>query len=116
MISIQLNKLQFFAHHGLHDEEAITGTHFELDVEIRFNPHGSITSLHQTINYVTVYEVLQRHMKQPVALMEMLAEQIIQELYNLDSRIKHISVSIQKLHPPIPQFKGTVGVSCSKSF
>lgn len=63
MFTIHLNKLTFFAHHGLHDEEAITGTNFEIDLSIKFDIPGNVTSIHQTINYTNVYEVVKKYGK-----------------------------------------------------
>ncbi len=116
MFTIHLNKLQFFAHHGLHDEEAITGTNFEIDVEVQFNAETRITSIQQTVNYVDVYNVVKKHMQHPVALLETLAENITEEIYSLDKRIMSINININKLHPPVKNFIGNVGVTYSKVF
>lgn len=116
MFKIELHKLSFFAHHGLHDEEAVTGTNFEIDVSIKFDATGKITSIHQTINYADVYAVIAKHMEHPVALLEMLAQNITEEIYTLDARIKTINISINKLHPPIRNFTGSVGVTYNKEF
>ncbi|MEP7163673.1 MAG: dihydroneopterin aldolase [Ferruginibacter sp.] len=116
MFTIHLNKLAFFAHHGLHDEEAITGTSFEIDVSIQFDAKGKINSLHQTINYAAAYEVIKKHMLHPVALLESLAQDITEDIYLLDNRITVIKIDINKLHPPIKNFIGSVGVSYSKVF
>ena len=116
MFTIHLNKLEFFAHHGLHDEEAITGTNFEIDIAVQFNVENKITSIHQTINYVDIYEVVKKHMQHPVALLETLAEQITAAIYSLDERITSINININKLHPPIKNFIGNVGVTYSKVF
>ncbi|MEO6669752.1 MAG: dihydroneopterin aldolase [Ferruginibacter sp.] len=116
MITIHLNKLEFFAHHGLHDEEAITGTNFEVSASISFQPVGRITSIHQTINYADVYKVIEKHMVQPVALLEMLAENISDDIYLLDNRIDNINITINKMHPPLNNFIGQVGVTFHKEF
>lgn len=116
MITIHLNNLAFFAHHGMHDEEAITGTNFEVSVAISFKPGGKITSIHQTINYAEVYKIIQKHMTNPVALLEMLTENICDAIYLLDKRIKNINITINKLHPPISNFIGQVGVTFHKEY
>ncbi len=116
MYKIHLNKLAFFAHHGLHDEEAITGTNFEIDLCVEFDPGEKIISIHQTINYVDVYEVIKKHMAHPIALLETLAENITVEIHSLDNRIRLINISIYKLHPPINNFTGNVGVTYAKVF
>ncbi|MBC7534369.1 MAG: dihydroneopterin aldolase [Ferruginibacter sp.] len=116
MITIHLNKLAFFAHHGLHDEEAITGTNFEVTVSISFEPVAKITSIQHTINYVDVYKVIEKHMVHPVALLEMLAQNISEEIALLDDRIKNINIGINKIHPPVRNFIGQVGVTFQKAF
>ncbi|MEO6490847.1 MAG: dihydroneopterin aldolase [Ferruginibacter sp.] len=116
MFTINLNKLQFFAHHGLHDEEAITGTNFEVDVSIQFDSASKVTSINDTINYVNVYEIVKKHMVHPVALLEVLAQNITEDICLLDNRIRLISIGIYKLHPPINNFIGNVGVTYSKVF
>lgn len=116
MVTIHLNKLSFFAHHGLHDEEAITGTSFEVSVDVTFEEAQKIHSIHQTINYVDVYKIVEKHMLHPVALLEMLAENIVEEIALLDKRIRNINISINKIHPPIRNFAGEVGVTFQKSY
>jgi dihydroneopterin aldolase len=51
MFTVHLNKLKFFAHHGVHDEEGIIGTDFEVSVSINFNAPEKIIALNDTINY-----------------------------------------------------------------
>lgn len=116
MFTIHLNKLVFFAYHGLHEEEAMTGNDYEIDVSIEFKSTAKITSIHQTINYVSVYDVIKKQMIQRVALLETLAQLITEEIYLLDKRISKIDIRISKLHPPIINFIGNVGVSYFKVF
>ena len=116
MFTIHLHKLAFFAHHGLHDEEAVTGTNFEIDADVQIDMSGKITSIHQTLNYTAVYDVIKKNMEHPVALLETLAQQMAEEIYSLDNRIKVINIRINKLHPPIKNFMGAVGVSYTKVF
>lgn len=115
MYTIHLDKLQFFAHHGFHDEEAVTGTNFEISVSIRFEA-VEVASLRDTVNYAEAYAVIKQHMAHPVALLEVLAQQIAAGIYTLDERIRQIDISIYKLHPPIMNFSGKVGITFSKSF
>ncbi len=116
MFTIQLDKLKFFAHHGIHDEEAITGTQFEVDASLGFEPGEKISRLEQTINYVDVYAVISKHMKTPEALLESLAENMADDIRKLDNRILSINITIKKLHPPVKNFSGSVGVSYSKTY
>lgn len=116
MFTIHLNKLAFFAYHGLHEEEAMTGNDYEIDVSIEFNSTANIISIHHTINYVSVYDVIRKQMIKRVALLETLAQHITEEIYLLDKRISKIDIRINKMHPPIKNFIGNVGVSYFKVF
>jgi len=116
MFTIHLNKLSFFAHHGLHNEEAITGTRFEVDAAVTFVVAGKINSIQQTINYVALYDVIKKHMLHPLPLLETVAQNIAEDIHQVDNRIKTINISINKLHPPIENFMGSVGVSYFKEY
>ena len=116
MNTIHLNKLKFYAHHGYHDEEGIVGTDFEISVTIDFIASEQITLLSQTINYVEVYDTIKVIFEKPTKLLESLAEDICNCIYALNSSIKTININITKLHPPIRNFIGTVGVSLIKSY
>jgi dihydroneopterin aldolase len=116
MFTIHLNKMLFFAHHGLHEEETVTGNGFEVDLAINFHPIEPITTVSETVNYVDAYALVKKRMEQPVRLLESLAEHIASDIKNMDDRIRSIHLTIKKLNPPISRFSGTVGVSLYKEF
>jgi 7,8-dihydroneopterin aldolase/epimerase/oxygenase len=116
MFTVHLNKLIFFAHHGVHNEEGIVGTDFEVSVSIHFNAPEKVISLNDTINYVHVFEVIKKRFAIPERLLEILAQHIVDDIYAIDNRITTINISIDKINAPIPNFIGTVGVSYTKSF
>jgi 7,8-dihydroneopterin aldolase/epimerase/oxygenase len=116
MFTVHLNKLQFFAHHGVHDEEGIIGTDFEVSVSIHFNALEKIVALDDTINYVRVFEIVKNRFAVPERLLETLAQHIVDDIYTFDKRITTINISIDKINPPISNFIGSVGVTYTKSF
>ena len=116
MFTVHLNKMKFFAHHGWHDEEGITGTEFEVSVSVAFDAKEKISSLHDTVNYITVFDIVKERFLHPARLLESLAEQIVQDIHQTDPRIHSINITIDKLNPPINNFTGTAGVSYSRSF
>ena len=116
MFTICLNKLKFFAYHGVHAEEALIGTDFEVSVSIVLNAPEIVQELNDTINYVTVYEIIKRHFAQPEKLLETLAQNITQEIQKIDNRITSINITIDKINAPISNFIGTVGVTYLKSY
>ena len=116
MFAIHLNNLQFYAHHGIHEEETLLGNTFELNATVSFEQTENVLALEQTINYVDVYEVIRQYMGTPEPLLETLLQQMAEAIYELDKRIRTISLSIKKLHPPLNNFSGNLGVSYTKDF
>ncbi len=94
MITVHLNKMKFFAHHGWHDEESVTGTAFEVSVSVSFNPDKKITELHDTVNYVSVFNIVKERFLHPAKLLETLAEQITEDIHKTDNRISFINIII----------------------
>ena len=116
MFTIRLNKMKIFAYHGVHAEETVVGTEFEVSVQITFTENKKMEALADTINYVNVYALIKDHFSKPVPLLETLAQNISEEIYKVDERITSINITIDKLNAPICNFIGTVGVHYSKSF
>ncbi len=116
MITIELNKLRFYSHHGVHDEETIVGTDFEINAAVTFNETGKIATLSDTINYVDIYQVIKEQMQHPSRLLETVAINITDSIAAIDPRIKTINICISKINPPINNFTGNVSVTYSKVF
>ncbi|RYY67664.1 MAG: dihydroneopterin aldolase [Chitinophagaceae bacterium] len=116
MYSIHLNNCRFYAFHGMHEEETTVGAPFEVSLRADFDAEAPIKSLKETINYVDVFACVRSHFGQAVPLLETLAQQIVDDVHELDKRITKIDISIVKLNPPIAGFTGTIAVSYSKTF
>jgi dihydroneopterin aldolase len=115
-MKIHLHNLKFFSHHGIHEEEKILGTEFEVNIEVEINQTERIDSIHQTLNYVEVYEAVKKRMAIATPLLETIVEDLMTQIHQTSSLIKSISISIKKINPPIENFIGSVGVSLKKSF
>lgn len=118
MVTIHLHKLLFTGFHGLYEEEKILGTEYEVNIDIELvDLKYKIIQLHQTINYVVVYEIVKARMAKPSALLETVAQDLADLIHNASSgNLYAITVNIKKLHPPISNFEGEVGVSYYKEF
>ena len=111
MPAIHLNKLKFFAYHGIHPEEQRLGTNFEVNVDITFDQLEPIRKINQTIDYTRVYAMVKNRMMIPTALLETVAREMVDEIMEADARIVEVVVKITKINPPISNFSGQVGVS-----
>lgn len=116
MYKIHLHGLIFHAHHGLYEEETVTGNRFEVSVDIRFSENNPIKSIKDCIDYAKVYDCIAEHMKKPEALLEVLTSNLASAIRELDPRITHISIQIFKTAAPIKGFSGKVGVSFDKEY
>lgn len=116
LITISLKGLRFFAYHGYHEEESIVGNSFEVEVAITYKAESIISSIHQTINYVQVYEQVKAVMSQPQKLLETVAMLLAENLHKEFRSIQKVVISITKLTAPISNFTGSVGVSYTKEY
>ena len=115
MYTIHLHHLEFFAFHGLYEEERIIGNNFLVSIDVDFESDEIISSISDTIDYTAVYEIVQKRMLIPTDLIEVVAEDIISVVCQTFPQVKQIKISIQKSNPPIMNFKGNVGVSLQKN-
>ena len=116
MFTINLHNLTFHAYHGVYEEERILGNDFEVNVSVSFEADEPVTSLQHTINYVSIYKIVKQRMDVPLPLLETLAQELTQEIYDFDNRIKTISVSVEKKNPPISNMEGSVSVHYKKTY
>jgi dihydroneopterin aldolase len=117
MMTITLNDLRFFAFHGLYQEERKTGNEFMLDIEVSFHPEqGTIMGLADTINYASIYQLVKNRMAITTDLLETLAMDMANEIHQHFPRTHEVSIHIRKMHPPLANFEGNVGVRYVRSF
>ncbi|MBS1626450.1 MAG: dihydroneopterin aldolase [Bacteroidetes bacterium] len=114
MLSICLHNIIFRAYHGLYEEEKMNGNNFEVNVEIKYHPAEKIIqSIEHTINYETVFNLVEARMKIATPLLETVAMEIAEKILQHFNLAEEIFISIKKLHPPIPNLKGSVGINYS---
>jgi 7,8-dihydroneopterin aldolase/epimerase/oxygenase len=116
MFTINLHNLIFHSFHGVYDEEKILGSEFKVNISIGFDTDKQVNSLEQTVNYASVYKIIKQRMAIPTPLLETLAQELTNEIYDFDNRIKSISVSVEKKNPPISNMEGSVSVHYKKVF
>jgi dihydroneopterin aldolase len=62
----------FHAFHGLYEEEKKNGNNFVVNVDIEVDTDGIISDLQQTVDYVEVFQLIQKRMLQATPLLETL--------------------------------------------
>lgn len=112
MMKIYLNKLIFTGYHGLYAEEKKLPNEFEVNICIDCTASDkAIAHISQTIDYVAVYSLCKRIMAKPTDLLETLVQDIAAQILAQFSLAAAVEVHIQKLYPPVANFRGSVGVS-----
>lgn len=117
MMTISLNDLQFEAFHGVHADEKILGNTFIVDCFVKLpEPEALIDRLEQTVDYQVVYEIIKNEMEVPTPLLETVCMKIERSIRHEFPLVVAVSVSIKKLHPPIPGFIGSSSVTWNKEY
>ncbi|MFA6260728.1 MAG: dihydroneopterin aldolase [Bacteroidia bacterium] len=96
-----LHDLEFYAYHGLHPEEAKTGTVFKVDVDIETSRHDkeSFQKLSAVLNYETIFAIISEQMSQREALIETVAANIMNRFYTTFPDVQKVTVKISKPDP-----------------
>jgi dihydroneopterin aldolase len=111
LITIQLQQLQFHAYHGLYAIEQERGGAFEVNLTATYQPQAFIQTIDQTVDYVNIYELIKQRMAIATPLLETVVMELAHQILAQFSLLEEVRISITKLHPPIPDFTGTVGVN-----
>lgn len=103
MGTIALEGLEFFAYHGVHDEEQRIGNRYQVDIQVNvdFSEAAENDKLKSTVNYGDLYEIISEVMKIKARLLEHIAKLIISKVRECYPNIEKIEVSISKFNPPI---------------
>ena len=117
MVIIELTDLLFDGLHGVYPQEKLTGNRFVVNCRVGYREQQPVVQdLHDTLNYVSVYEVIQEKMLVPVPLLETLAMEIGWAIHRMNPYIRFIEIQIKKLHLPVIGMQGSVAVAWHKEF
>lgn len=103
MIKIELNDLEFYAYHGVYEEEREKGNTFIVNLSVTgdFEQAVNEDKLGGTIDYEKLYSLVQAEMERPSNLLEHVVGRIRTSITLMFPEIGSIEVSIEKLNPPI---------------
>jgi dihydroneopterin aldolase len=103
MGKIILEGMEFFAYHGCFKEEQLIGTKFIVDLVVEADTSAAEQSDHlsDTINYVSLYQLVKNEMDQKSHLLEHVARRILQAINSQFPSIFSIDLKISKLNPPV---------------
>lgn len=110
-LQINLKDCKFFSYHGFYPQEQILGNVFWVNVLTeQWNVAPINDELENTLNYETIYGIVQEEMKKPRKLLETVASTITERIRTLKTEVAHIQVTIRKETPPFGNDRATAEV------
>jgi dihydroneopterin aldolase len=113
---IRIRGLRELGVHGALPEEQVRAQPFEVDVDLEVDlaPAGASDALEDTVDYGGLAEAIARIVRtERYALLERLATRIA-EVCRADTRVTRATVTVKKLHPPVPVVVDHVAVTVSR--
>jgi len=103
MATIAIEGMQFFSYHGHFEEESIIGTKFLLDLYLETDTSKAekTDELNDTVNYLSVYNLVKEQMQQSSYLIEHVARRILDSVMEHFSEIESAKLKFRKLNPPL---------------
>lgn len=109
---ITINDIRSYAFHGCMTEEEKTGAFFRTDVEMEtdFLLAAENDDVSGTVDYASVYGIVQAEMKIRSRLIENVAYRIFVSLKRTFPQIRRLKVRVAKLNPPMDGNAGSAAV------
>jgi dihydroneopterin aldolase len=98
---IELENMEFFAHHGCNEEERAKGNTFLVSVTIETDMALASESdnIIDAVNYQTAYNIVKDEMMTTSNLLENVCFRILNALYDKMTDINKATVKVSKLNP-----------------
>lgn len=100
---IRVEDIHCYAYHGCMEEEGVIGTNFTVTVEVSADLARSAQSdmLNETVDYVTISEIVQTEMAIRSKLIEHVAQRILNQLMQRFPSVERSKVLVVKHNAPI---------------
>jgi dihydroneopterin aldolase len=103
MGTIKLQNIRTYSFHGCLEEEALIGSDYRIDLEVKTDFRKSSTSdeLKDTVDYVLLNKIVVEEMAIRSKLLEHVAHRIIVRVFKEIPSVSRILLAVSKLNPPI---------------
>ncbi len=103
MAIIGLEGIRLRGPHGFYPEEQLLGNEFVIDVAVAVDTDKAVENddLYKTVNYETLFLLIQAEMREPAQLIETLAQRILDRIEDHFDQVKGIRLKLRKLNPPL---------------
>lgn len=100
---IVLQRMEFRRCTAATNSNGRSGNRFTVDLEITacLGDAAAEDSVEQTVNYLTVYEVVSLQMRITQRTIERVAMNIIEAVYASFRQVRHVKCTVSKLAPPL---------------
>ena len=101
--TIELEGMEFRAHHGCLEHEKVVGNNFVVDFRGEVDMAAAMESdnLDDAVNYALIYNVVAQEMARPSDLLEHVAGRIMKKLAAQFPQFISFSVRVSKQRPPV---------------
>lgn len=110
---IILKDLGFYGYHGLFEEEKKLGQRFFIDLECGadLSAPGNTDAIGHTVSYADIYDVVKASFERKrTRLIEALAQNIVNDLFDSFVEIKWIVIRVRKPEAPIAMVRGEAAI------
>ncbi len=100
---IKVENIRVYAYHGCLKEETKIGSDYRVDVKVKADLQKSADSddLKDTVDYVLLNKIVVEEMAIPSALLEHVAQRILDRIFTEDKLVTLATVAVSKINPPI---------------
>jgi len=100
---VKLSNIRAYAHHGCLEEEAIIGSDYRVDLEVKtdLTLASQSDNLLDTVDYVHLNRIVKEEMNVRSKLLEHVAKRIIDRVFSELETVEEIEISVSKINPPI---------------
>ncbi|WP_240377863.1 dihydroneopterin aldolase [Bacillus piscicola] len=117
MDKIYLNGMEFYAYHGVYEEENKLGQHFTVDLvlEADLKEAALEDNLEKSVNYADAYAIVKDVVEgNTYDLVETIAENISLQVLNHFAIVDQVKVKVVKPNPPIPGHYQSVAIEMTR--
>lgn len=103
IFTIKLENMEFRASHGCYELEKRVGNRFSVNAEIDVMAEEAARAddVSRTVNYLSVYEVIDRQMRITSNTLENVSLRIAEAIREQFPQTLRVSISVSKLAPPL---------------
>lgn len=95
--------IRIYTNHGCMTEEAIIGSHYEVNLSVWADLTRSVQTdaLEDTVDYVALNAIVKEEMAQRAKLLEVVCQRILDRIFAEHPSVQKAVVNVAKLNPPI---------------